>query len=137
MTILKLKKDKQSGDAETSAQLQAQAEELGRIYPGFDLEREMENSRFAALVQAGATLRDAYEVVHLEELAQAAALREKEIIRLEITEAIRARALRVQENGISAHCAISLRQDVSRLSREQRADYAARAAKGEEITFKR
>ena len=137
MTILKLKKDKQAVAEEASADLQAQAQELVKIYPEFELEREMENSRFAALVQAGVTLRDAFEVVHLDALAQAAALKEKENIRLEITEAIRARALRVQENGISAHCAVSLRQDVSRLSREQRADYARRAAKGEEITFKR
>ena len=138
MTILKLKKDRQAAAPEPAApDLAPEAQQMAELYPGFELEREMENSRFAILVQAGVSLADAYAVVHLEEIARMAALKEKENIRREITDVIRARAMRVEENGLASHCALSLRRDVAGLSREQRADYARRAAKGEEITFKR
>ena len=115
--------------------LSAQAQALGDIYPDFDLTREMQNSLFAALVQAQVPLKAAYEAVHLEEMAALAAEKAKDELQRQITETIRIRGSRVPENGIYANCGAGLGRDVSRLSREQRADYARRAANGEQITF--
>ena len=112
-----------------------QAQTLQQLYPDFDLTREMQNSLFAALVQAQVPLKTAYEAVHLEEMAALAADRAKDELQRQITEAIRIRGCRVPENGIYANCGRALGRDVARLSREQRADYARRAAKGEQITF--
>ena len=115
--------------------LAEQAQRLGESYPGFDLEQEMQEPTFAALVHAKVPLKAAYEVVHLEDVAYLAACRAKNELQRQITETIRIRGSRVPENGIYAHCGIPLGRDVARLSREQRADYARRAAKGEKITF--
>lgn len=48
---------------------------------------------------------------------------------------IRSMGVRPQENGASAQNAVTSQRDVARLTRDQRAEYAKRAARGEVITF--
>lgn len=49
-----------------------QAEQLKRIYPSFDLGRESKNRDFLALLRAGVSVRQAYEVAHIDEIKAAA-----------------------------------------------------------------
>lgn len=45
-----------------------QAVLLKRIYPGFDLDQEVRNPEFLAMLRAGLSVRRAYEVLHLDEI---------------------------------------------------------------------
>jgi len=122
---------------QSEALRQAEGEKLKERIPEFDLGTELKDPLFEALLRTGVPLETAYRAVHLEELAAKAAESAKEELQRRITEDIRIRGLRVPENGIYANCGVSLSRDVSALSREQRADYARRAARGEKITLTR
>lgn len=110
--------------------LEAEAGELMRDYPEFDLEKERADPSFMRLVAAGVDLRTAYEVTHRDTVFPAAlrAALEEETRRL------------IQEHGSAAQ-RIS---EGSRTSAVARASYAAdtrsarealekRAMKGEKI----
>lgn len=82
------------------AQWQAEAQDLQAVYPGFDLEVEMGNPTFQRMVTAGASIRNAYEVLHLDEIkAQTAAYTARQTER-KVSENIRARGARPAENGV-------------------------------------
>lgn len=64
------------GQERADAQLRAwngQAEQLRAIYPSFDLTREAQNREFLSMLKAGVPVRQAYEVVHMDEIKAAAA----------------------------------------------------------------
>lgn len=112
-----------------------EAKALRETYPDFDLEAEIQDKDFQRLLRSGVPMRMAYEVKHMPDIIageqkKAADEREKAVI-----EGIRARGGRPAEIGSSAQNGVTAGVDVSKLTREQRADIAKRAAKGERITF--
>ena len=115
----------------------SQTEQLQGIYSEFDFDTEVQDPEFVRLLHAGVPLRQAYEVLHLEDIVKTMVERQKEELHRQITDSIRARAVRPYENALAAHSGMTVTQDVSRLTREQRENYARRAAAGEEITFTR
>lgn len=132
----------QSGDSVTQAaralleSWREEAQAAGAEYPGLDLDRELEDPRFLAMLCAGLGVKTAYEAVHLDEVKAAvarAAAREREKA---ITDDILARGARPAENGAGAQNALRSKIDVGRMTRAQRADVARRAALGEVITFR-
>ena len=122
---------------ELTHRLEEEAQQAMDTYPALDLMQELEDPLFLRLVKADVPVKRAYETVHLDDILSELAAREREKAQKEITDNIRKRGMRPFENGIAAHGGITLRSDVSRLTREQREDYARRAARGEEITFRR
>lgn len=132
----------QTGDSVTQAaqalleSWREEAQTAGAAYPGLDLDRELEDPRFLAMLCAGVGVKTAYETVHLDEVKAAvarAAAREREKA---ITDDILARGARPAENGAGAQNALRSQIDVGRMTRAQRADVARRAALGEVITFR-
>ena len=104
-------------------ELMAQAEAVRMRYPGFDLERELENPVFARLIQSGVDPCTAYEVVHR---------REQEERRQRLAE----NAGRPQENGLAnASLATVSKPDPKALTRAERKLLRRRAARGEEIIW--
>ena len=103
--------------------LLAQAEAVKTRYPDFDLDRELEDPRFARLLNSGVEPRTAYEVVHHEELTgRAARLAEN--------------AARPQENGLGANSLAAVtKPDPRSLTRAERRALRRRAARGEEIVW--
>ncbi len=103
--------------------LREEAETLRQRYPDFDLDRELQDSTFAALVDNRVDLETAYEVVHRQALA-----REREA---------KARsAAHPAENGLgSASLATVTRPDPRALTRQERRSLRRRAARGEEIVW--
>jgi len=115
--------------------LAAQAEQLKAIYEDFDLTRELENPRFAQLLQARVDLQTAYEVVHNREhfsqaLAEATAQLEKAL-----ATKLAAAQNRPAENGIGPGSAAVIRNDVSQMTRQDRTDIINRVRRGETIRF--
>jgi len=104
---------------------------LKESYPEFDIFSEAKNPSFVSLIKSGIDLKTAYEAVHHNELVEKAA-RDAE---KKTTDAIRQRAMRPAENGISSGSSAILKNNVSSLSAKEREEIARRAARGEKITF--
>lgn len=112
-----------------------EGEEVKAAYPGFDLKAEAENPRFMSMLKAGVPVMHAYKVMHMDEIMtdamQTAAKRSEQAV----VNNIRARGSRPAENGLSSQSAFTVKDDVSKLSKKDRAEIAKRAARGETIKF--
>lgn len=52
------------------AKLQKEIAETVSIYPDFNFEKELENEEFKRLLSVGVTVKNAYEVIHVDEVIQ-------------------------------------------------------------------
>lgn len=102
--------------------LQRQAQQLQQKYPGFDLNRELQNPTFFRMTVpgTGVSLEDAYFTVHRREITRAAMAINDRKTAARISGAIRSGILRPQENGTSASAPSVAAFDYRTASREQR-----------------
>lgn len=108
-----------------------EGEALKAQYPDFNFAAEIRNPQFQAMLRAGTPVKHAYEVLHLNQiLADASSRAEKRV-----ADSVKAKGSRPAENGMSAQSGIVYKSDVSKLTKKDRAEIAARAARGETITF--
>lgn len=135
----------QAGEAEISTpQVQArqqydrwmeQAEQTGNAYPQFDLRRELADPRFTRLLQADVDIKTAYEVLHGQEhFAGALAFATQQMEKV-LGARLSAAQNRPAENGMASGSAAVVRQDVSQMSRSDRAEIIRRVQRGETIRF--
>ena len=114
--------------------LARQAEDIRRVYGGFDWQREMRDPAFGRLIAAGVDGRTAYEVVHSRELlAQAMRYGAKRAVE-QCSRAIASGGRRVAENGGHGSSAVT-RTDPKALDSAQLADIRRRVQRGEKIRF--
>lgn len=104
-------------------------------YPDFDLAFECENEEFLRLLRSNVPMMHAYRLIHMDELMAnavkgAAADTEKRVV-----DNVRAKGQRPSENGISQSSAFTIKSDVNKLTKADRAEIAARIARGEIISF--
>ena len=125
--------------AEQASQVQArwmqEAETVKGIYPGFDFAQEAQNEAFTRLLRSGVDVRTAYEVTHRDEIISGAMQFAAQKSQENTVNNIRARGMRPDEGGLGRQPAGEGRLDASKLTREQRADIAKRAARGELISL--
>ena len=112
-----------------------QGEELKRSYPSFDLQREAQNPEFLRLLQSGVPVDHAFQVIHMDEIMQGVAANTAKAAERQITANIRARGSRPAEAGASGKASFTVKNDVSKLSKKDRAEIARRAMRGETIEF--
>jgi len=129
------------------AGLLIQAAAMKARYPGFDLDREMDNPAFARMVLpcpagAGVAMEDAFYAVHRRELQRAQKLRHMEITRYAVNQARRkaARAIasgaaRPVENGVVPVAGADSRIDPGALSGEERARIRKMVADGKKVVL--
>lgn len=113
----------------------AEAEQLKQLYPGFDFRAESANKQFTDLLKANIPVRQAYELVHMEEIKAAAAKTAAQTAGQQMAAKIQSKAARPQENGMSSQSAVIVKNDVHSLSRAERAEIARRVQRGEKIEF--
>ncbi len=111
------------------------SEELRRLYPSFDLKRELSSSPdMCRLITAGVPLRRAYETVNMEkitgDIVRTAVMKAK----IETAESIR-RNTRVQENSLSDRAASSKHTDVNNLTEAEIRKIIADVGNGARVTF--
>lgn len=112
-----------------------EAEQARSLYPSFDLNAEVQNPQFLSMLRAGVPVQHAYEVIHMEDIKAGAARMAAQATEKQVTDGIRARGARPQENGTTAQSGFTVKDDVSKLSKKDRAEIARRAMMGEKITF--
>lgn len=113
----------------------AEAEDLKKLYPNFNLEQELENEEFRnELINSSKPLRKVFEAVHLDEIiggaVQTTALKTREAI----TNDIRARGMRPAENGTRTG-AVSVKKNVNELTDKDIDRIYERVKRGDSISF--
>lgn len=113
--------------------LQAEEERIRQVYPDFDWKRELASPRFGRLVTAGVDGQTAYEIVHRQELLQAAMAYAAAQARSQTARAIASGGGRVAENRGGSRTVT--RSDPKSLSSRELADIRRRVQDGEKIRF--
>lgn len=128
----------QQGEQQAQAQLarwQSEADAVKAIYPGFDFRTELANREFQGLLKSGIPVQKAYELIHMDEIMAARQQATAQTTAAQMQAKIKSRAARPNENGTSSQSAVIVKNDVSSLSRADRAEIARRAQRGEQIKF--
>ena len=112
-----------------------EADKVKELYPSFDFKTEAQNPEFLSLLKNGNTVEHAYKVLHFDELTQNAARVAAQTADAQAQARIKQKASRPSENGTSSQSAAIVRNDVSSLTRKERAEIARRVQRGEKIVF--
>ena len=113
----------------------AEGDKLKDTYPNFDLQAECENRDFLGLLRSGLSVKNAYELVHMDEIKASAAKAAAEATGAQMAARIQSKASRPTENGLSTQSAAIVKNDVHSLTRAERAEIARRVQRGEKIRF--
>lgn len=106
-------------------------------YPEFDIDAEMSDPEVRRQLKANIPLERIYRERHMDDFIKRAVETATADTERRVTENIRAKGNRPDENGTQSGAGYVAKVDVSKLTREQRAEYAKRAARGEYIDFSR
>ncbi len=112
-----------------------QAEQVKGLYPSFDLEAEAKDPQFLSMLRAGVPVQHAYEVVHMDQIKAGVAAMQAKATEKQVVDGIRAKGARPRENGTAAQSAFITKDDVSKLTKKDRAEIVRRAAMGDRIEF--
>ena len=120
--------------------LERQGEELRKIFPSFDLRKELKNPVFARMTAPGTgimSVEDAYRAVHRKEIEAASSQIIAQKTAEKLSNAIRSGSRRPQESGASSQAPSVTAFDYSKASKEQRKEFKnnllARMARGEKV----
>ena len=119
--------------------LEQQGEALKKVFPSFDLRKELQNPVFARMTSpnVGVSVEDAYHAVHRKEIMSAGMQATAQKTAEKISNAIQAGSRRPDENGTSGQSASVTTFDYSKASKAQRDELKkqirAAAARGEKL----
>lgn len=128
----------QLGQQQAQAQLDTwykEAEALKTLYPSFDFKAEATNREFLGLLRSGISVQQAYELVHMDEIKEAAAKSAAQATGAQFEARIKSKQSRPTENGTSSQSAAIVKNDVANLTAADRAEIARRVQRGEKIRF--
>ncbi len=135
---LKAIRQRQIGQQQFQQQIDSwykEADKVKELYPSFDFRTEAQNPEFLSLLRNGNSVEHAYKVLHFDELTQNAARVAAQTADAQAQARIKSKASRPSENGTSSKSAVIVKNDVSNLTRKDRAEIARRVARGEKIVF--
>lgn len=113
-----------------------QAEETKAIYPGFDLEAELNaDERFGNLLMAGVDVRTAFQVLHQDEILPAAMQYTAKTVEKKVADKIMANGRRPAEGGNSSQSASVTKIDVSKMTNAEMDDILRQVKQGVKITL--
>ena len=112
-----------------------EAETLKQRYPNFNLQAEAQNEQFVRMLRTGVPMEHAYKVIHIDEILADTRMTTAAQTEQRVVANVRARGARPAENGTSSQGAFTYKDDVSKLSRKDRAEIARRVQRGETIKF--
>ena len=119
--------------------LEQQSEEMKKVFPNFDLRKELQNPAFARMTSpnVGISVEDAYYAVHRNEIQTAAMQVTAKKTAEKISNAIASGSRRPNESGASSQAPSVSTFDYAKASREQREafkkDLRAKLARGEKV----
>lgn len=121
---------------QTYQQLLSQAEELRQLDAQFDWQQALQDPRFVTLLRHPfLTVRDAYEALYGQSVLSQVSAAAEQKGRTEAFRTLLANRFRPWENGNSGQGSTMVKQDVSRLTKEERRSFIRRARAGERVSF--
>lgn len=112
------------------------SETLKKTYPDFDLRAELNNdARFSRLLLGGASVKDAYETVHHDEILSGAMAYTAEVVREQMTRNIEAKGRRPVENGVGSENAVVTGLNVDSLTSKDVLKILKQVENGANISF--
>ena len=112
-----------------------ESEKMQEIYPSFDFDTEIDNPDFAKLLRAGVSIKAAFQSVHMDDIVGGAMYQAAQKTKEKVVQGIQSRNARPIENGLSSQSGVIVKNDVSKLTPQDRATIAKRVARGENIKF--
>lgn len=112
-----------------------EAEALKAKFPAFDLEAEIKDKQFTSMLRSGVPMEHAYKVLHWDELTDALQTATAAATEQRVVANVRAKGARPAENGAGSQSGITIKDDVHKLTKKDRAEIARRVARGETISF--
>ncbi len=114
----------------------ADADEILRMYPGFDLANEMKNAAFVTLLKAGVDMKTAYRTLHQDEILDAAIRYAAKKAHDQTIREMRMHASRPEENGAGGRGGAKMAPlSVGSMTRQEREEIERRCARGEKVYF--
>ena len=136
--LLVKEKERRRGEDQANAQIQAwvkEAEAVKAKYAGFDLNTEARDPKFLGLLKAGTPMELAYRVMHMDAMMSDAIQTVAAATEQKVVANVKAKGSRPAESGAAAQGGFTYRDDVSKLTKAERAEIARRVQRGERITF--
>ena len=118
-------------------QIVNQAQKARELFPDLDLDEEMSNPDFARLVASNVPVETAYRVIHDAEITRSAMQYAAQQAKLAMSASLQAGQNRPVENGLGRGAASNVQRitDPRLLTKAQRKELRARAARGEKIVW--
>ena len=107
------------------------SEDFLSSHPDFVLESELENETFKQIYESGVSVNAAFNAAHFDELIESA---KREAVKATL-DSVRARGVRIRESASASSAGLSVKRDVSRLTKAEREQIARRVMAGEDIIF--
>lgn len=127
-------RERDAQNAEAWQNILSQEAEVQKTYPGFSLESEMQNDDFARLVACDVPVKQAFEVVHGNELQAIAAKVVADNTAKKIANSVKANQKRTGE-GQGNSQAVIVKKDPKSLTDEDRDRIYEKVMAGEKIAF--
>ena len=127
-------RDEAAADRVYSAWLQ-QAQEAKSAYPDFELQKELADDQFRALLRSGVGVRTAYEARHMDEFLPAAMSATAKMVEEKIAKGIASGGNRPAENAMGSRASVVAKADVSKFTKSDVEQIARRVARGERVSF--
>lgn len=112
-----------------------EAKEVKKLYPSFELKKELNNPNFVRLIQAQIPVKTAFEAIHANEIMAAIIPAAVDTATKKVVNSVKANSQRPVENALSGGGSesVSAHKSVSEMSRADRAELIKRALSGEKI----
>lgn len=135
--LLDAQQRRQNQDAamQTLHKWTAEAEQLKAKYPKFDLDAECANRDFLSMLKSGVPVEHAYKVIHMDEIVNEAKMTTAAQTEKRVVDNVRAKGSRPAENGAAAQSGFIVKDDVSKLTKKDRAEIAKRVMRGDVVSF--
>lgn len=122
------------------AQWVREAQEIQAKYPEFNLDEELQNPNFRGLIgqknpQYQISMMQAYEICHMDSIKSSIKAQTERMTEGRVVANVRARGSRPIEGAMRGSGAVVVKDDVSQLSKKDRAEIAKRVLRGEKIAF--
>ena len=112
-----------------------QAVDLQQKFPEFDLKTELQDRNFVSALNNGVPMEMIYKTKYFDKYVDESAQSAAASAQKATVDNIRAKGQRPAENGAAAGSPFTVKDDVSKLTKKDRAEIARRVARGESIQF--
>ena len=116
-------------------QWRTDCEGLKGLYPNIDFDEEMQNPAVMKLLSAGVDFKGAFESAHMHEIMAGTLNYAVQKTREDTARNIRNRQARPAEAGAGTKASPAVKRDVSKLTKEDRAEIVRRMKNGAHISF--